>query len=229
MSRNVTPAGCFFSLLGRGSETHNLGRLACWALILLIGFTLLPQSEKRRNQIRRLLEQSDLVVVASATDYNPVIDSVKYRRERDRGSAEDPSRVSQYMLGVVYHVSVRETVYRKKSADERDVVSPQSGDPLVVYVPGPLADPREFGKISLQPGGEYLLFLRKADINPEEFRTAVEQVSGVAMMEWRAFPDTRVIYFTPIRDSFAALLIEGAWVNFLAETRRVAQQMPSRQ
>jgi hypothetical protein len=123
--------------------------------------------------------------------------------------------------------SVTETVYRKPSSDERQGIPLHSGDPVVVYVPGPLADPREFGKVSVQPGGEYLLFLTRAKINPEDFRYAVEQVSGTAMMEWRAFPDSRLIYFTPVRDPFATLLLEGAWTTFLVETRAVAQQMPS--
>lgn len=130
-------------------------------------------------------------------------------------------------MGVVYYLSVTETIYRKPSSDERDATPLHSGDPVVVYVPGPLADPREFGKVSLQPGGEYLLFLKRAKINPEDFRYAVEQVSGTAMMEWRAFPDSRLIYFTPVRDSFATLPLEGAWTTFLVETRAVAQQMPS--
>lgn len=198
-------------------------KTASFALIILCVVPLPSQTEKRRNQIRRLLEQSDVVVVARATTYHPVVDLVKYQRERER-----QMRTSHSMIGVVYYLSVAETVYRKPSPDEREGMPLHSGDPVVVYVPGPLADPREFGKVSLQPGGEYLLFLKRADVNPDDFRNAVEQVSGAAMMEWRAFPDSRLIYFTPVRDSFATLLLEGAWTNFLAETRAVSQQLHSR-
>lgn len=197
-------------------------KTTCFALIILLVLPLPWQTDRRRNQIRRLLGQSDVVVVARATKYHLVIDSVKYRRERERGAPP-----SQSMMGVVYYLSVTETVYRKPSSDEREGMPLHSGDPVVVYVPGPLADPREFGKVSLQPGGEYLLFLTRAKINPEDFRYAVEQVSGTAMMEWRAFPDSRLIYFTPVRDPFATLLLEGAWTTFLVETRAVARQMPS--
>lgn len=218
-----------FSLIARRCSGIPLGpasdlrKTACFALIILFVPPLPWQTEKRRNQIRRLLGQSDVVVVARATAYHPVIDSLKYRRERER-----ETRLSPFMLGVVYYLSVTETVYRKPSPDQREAVPLQSGDPVVVYVPGPLADPREFGKVSLQPGGEYLLFLKKAEVNPDDFRNAVEQVSGAAMMEWRAFPDSRLIYFTPVRDSLATLLVEGAWTNFLVETRAVAQQMQAR-
>ena len=200
----------------------DLVKTTCFALIVLFVLPLPWQTEKRRNQIRRLLGQSDVVVVARATKYHPVIDSVKYRREGERGAS-----LTHSMMGVVYYLSVTETVYRKPSSDERQGIPLHSGDPVVVYVPGPLADPREFGKVSVQPGGEYLLFLTRAKINPEDFRYAVEQVSGTAMMEWRAFPDSRLIYFTPVRDPFATLLLEGAWTTFLVETRAVAQQMPS--
>lgn len=197
-------------------------KTTCFALIILLVLPLPWQTDRRRNQIRRLLGQSDVVVVARATKYHLVIDSVKYRRERERGAPP-----SQSMMGVVYYLSVTEMVYRKPSSDEREGMPLHSGDPVVVYVPGPLADPREFGKVSLQPGGEYLLFLTRAKINLEDFRYAVEQVSGTAMMEWRAFPDSRLIYFTPVRDPFATLLLEGAWTTFLVETRAVARQMPS--
>ncbi|MCS7158521.1 MAG: hypothetical protein N0A16_12445 [Blastocatellia bacterium] len=191
---------------------------------LIVGLLLWPlgQSERRIEQIRDLLGKSDLVVVATAEAYHPVIDLLKYRRERERSPVLDPARAERYMLGVVYRMNVREVIYRNPKRIEDAPLVGQAGDVLMIYVPGRLADPREFGKATFLPGAEYLVFLRKAELKREDFRSAVEQVSGAPASEWRSFPDPRVIYYTPVRDPFAALLMEGAWKDFLQQTRAVA-------
>mgnify|MGYP000300731378 CR=1 FL=1 len=191
--------------------------LIVWGMMWPLG-----QSERRVEQIRDLLGKSDLVVVATAETYHPVIDLLKYRRERERSPVLDPARAERYMLGVVYRMTVREVIYRDpKRAGDIAVVG-QPGDALLIYVPGRLADPREFGKAAFLPGGEYLVFLQRAKLDREDFRSAVEHVVGAPMSEWRSFPDPRVIYYTPVRDPFAVLLMEGAWRDFLQQTRAVA-------
>ncbi len=47
------------------------------------------------------------------------------------------------------------------------------------------------------------------------------------MSEWRLFPDPRLTYYTPVRDPFAVLLLEGAWRDFLQQTRAVARAVAS--
>lgn len=182
----------------------------------------LVQSERRAEQIRDLLGKSDVVVVAVAEAYHPVVDLLKYRRERERSPLLDPARAERYMLGVVYRMTVREVIYRNPKRAEDISLIGQPGEVLLIYVPGRLADPREFGQAAFLPGGEYLIFLKKAELKREDFRSAVEQVSGVPASQWRSFPDPRVLYYTPVRDPFAVLLLEGAWKDFLQQTRAVA-------
>jgi len=189
--------------------------LIAWVLLWPLG-----QSERRLEQIRDLLGKSDLVVVAAADAYHPVVDLLKYRRERERSPVLDPARAERYMLGVVYRMTVREVIFRNPRRAESAALVGQPGDAVLIYVPGRLADPREFGKAAFLPGGEYLVFLKKAELKREDFRSAVEQVSGAS--QWRSFPDPRVIYYTPVRDPFAALLLDGAWRDFLEQTRAVA-------
>ncbi len=185
------------------------------------------QSERRVEQIRDLLGKSDVVVVAVAEAYHPVIDLLKYRKERERRPLLDPARAERYMLGVVYRMTVREVIYRNpKRAEEASLIG-QPGEALLIYVPGRLADPREFGKVAFLPGGEYLVFLKKVELKREDFRSAVEQVPGAPASQWRSFPDPRVLYYTPIRDPFAVLLMEGAWKDFLQQTRVVASALKS--
>jgi hypothetical protein len=196
-------------------------------LIGVLGIAPLWQSERRWEQIRDLLGKSDLVVVAVAEEYRPVIDRLAYRKERERHPAPDPARAERYMVGVVYQMTVREVIYRHPKRAERMPLVGQPGQTLLIYVPGRLADPREFGKAAFLPGGEYLVFLKWAELKPEDSRSTVEQVPGVPMSEWRLFPDPRLTYYTPVRDPFAVLLLEGAWRDFLQQTRAVARAVAS--
>ncbi len=196
-------------------------------LLGLLSSAVLGQSERRVEQIRDLLGKSDLVVVAVAEEYRPVIDRLKYRRERERHPVLDPARAERYMVGVVYQMTVREVIYRHPKRAERMPLVGQPGQTLLIYVPGRLADPREFGKVAFLPGGEYLIFLKWVELKPEDFREAVEQTPGAPMSEWRLFPDPRLTYYTPVRDPFAVLLLEGAWRNFLQQTRAVVRAVTS--
>jgi len=196
--------------------------LTCIGLIGLLALSGFGQSERRVEQIRDLLGKSDLVVVAVAETYRPVIDQLKYRRERERSPVLDPARAERYMLGVVYQMTVREVIYRHPKHVERGLSVGQPGETLLLYVPGRLADPREFGKAAFLPGGAYLVFLKRAELKREDFRWAVEQTLGAPASEWRSFPDPRLTYYTPIHDPFAVLLMEGAWKDFLDQTRAVA-------
>jgi hypothetical protein len=88
-------------------------------LIGVLGIAPLGQSERRWEQIRDLLGKSDLVVVAVAEEYRPVIDRLAYRKERERHPAPDPARAERYMVGVVYQMTVREVIYRHPKRAER--------------------------------------------------------------------------------------------------------------
>jgi hypothetical protein len=184
-----------------------------------------PQTPERRDQIKDLIGKSDLVVVAIGDSYRPVVDKVKYRQERQRDPGLDPSRMQKYMLGVAYQMTVREVIYLKPQKDETKQITWHVGDPIPVYAPGPLSDPREFGKPSFLPGVEYLLFLKRTELDPSDFPNAVEQASDAPMNKWPVFPDTRLAYVTPLRDSFAFLPLEGAWKNFLVQTRAVVKEL----
>jgi len=198
-------------------------------LVASLALSPLPQSEKRRGHIKDLLGKSDLVVVAVGRSYRPIIDQIKYRQERERNPTLDPSRMDKYMLGVAYEMTTREVVYLKREKDEKKQVTCHEGDVIAVYTTGPLVDPRQFGKPVFMPGVEYLIFLKKIKFDPEEFRNAVEQSFEAPMKEWRVFPDTRLIYFTPVRDSFAFLQMGGVWNDFLIQTRTIVRELQEKE
>jgi hypothetical protein len=109
-------------------------------LVLSLLISPWPQSGERREQIKDLIGKSDLVVVAVGNSARPVIDKIKYRQERQRDPALDPSRMQRYMLGVTYQMTVREVIYVKPEKDASKQITWHAEDPLPVYAPGPLAD-----------------------------------------------------------------------------------------
>lgn len=196
------------------------------ALLVLVVWLFLPpvgQTARREEQIKDLLKKSDLVVVAVAETYHQVLDRIKYERERERGPVLDPLRAERYTLGILYQMTVREVIYRDPERAREGALVGQPGEKLLIYVPGRLADPREFGKAAFLPGGEYLLFVKEARLDPKDFPQAAQRISGAPPGEWPPFPDPRRIYYTPVRDPFATLLLEGAWKDFLLHTRAVVR------
>ena len=197
-------------------------------LVLTVGVPAVPQSKRRQKQIEGLIKKSDLVVLAVAQAYYPVIDIEKYRLEREGREDTDPRQRSKYTVGTVYKLSIKEVLFQKSPKDPNNpkrIFYPD--DNIMIYVPGPPAHPLDFGKITFLPGTEYLAFLKQINLDPDDFRRGVRQDVNAPMREWESFPNPAETYFEVVRDSLAAKPIDEVWEKFADQTRAVARAISS--
>jgi hypothetical protein len=199
-----------------------------FALLLMLGVSAAPQTEKRRKQIEGLIKRSDLVVHGVSQAYYPIINMEKYQLERAAGKTGDPRRRSKYTVATVYKMVVKEVLYQKPQKDPNKPQRPfYPNDTIIIYAPGPAAHPLDFGKVAFLPGAEYLIFLKKTDLDPGDFPAGVRQDVNAPMAEWESFPNAAETYFRVINDPMAAKLVDEVWQKFVDDTRTVANQMRS--
>ncbi|MBI3950832.1 MAG: hypothetical protein HY314_10315 [Acidobacteria bacterium] len=195
-------------------------------LVLALTASAAPQSRRRQEQIEGLIKKSDLVVLAVSQAYYPVIDIEKYRLEREGREVTDPQRRSKYIIGTVYKLSVKEVLFQKPS---KDADKPQRvfypDDMIMVYTPGPPAHPLDYGQVTLLPSAEYLIFLKRINLDPDDFQRGMRQDVNAPMREWESFPNPAETYFQVIRDPLAAKQVDEVWQKFVDQTRDVVQAM----
>lgn len=196
-----------------------------WLLLVVVA-SAVPQSKRRQEQIRDLIKKSDLVVLAVAQAYYPILDLEKYRLERAEPGVNDPRRRSRFTLGTVYKLSVNEVLYQKAPQDPNKpgrVFYP--ADTLLIYTPEPLAHPLDANQVTFFPAAEYLVFLKQIKLDPDNFPRGVRQDLNTPMHQWETFPNPAETYFQVVRDPLAAKVVDDVWSQFVEHTRTVISQM----
>jgi hypothetical protein len=199
-------------------------------LVLTLGVPAAPQTKRRQEQIEGLIKQSDLVVLAVAQEYFPVIDLEKYRRERQDRQSNDPQRRSKYIIGTVYKLSLKEALFQKPPKNPsrpQRIFYPH--DSIMIYVSGPPAHPLDLQNAAFLPSAEYLVFLKQIPLNPDDFKRGMRQDMNAPMRDWESFPNPAETYFEVVPDTLAAKPVDDVWANFVEQTRAVAQAMLSRE
>lgn len=196
-------------------------------VFLLFGLSLPTpaQSKRRQRQIRDLLKRSDLVVLAVSRAYYPIINLIKYQREREGRGAAAIRRRARYTYGTVYRLTIKEVLFQKPSKNPdkpRRTFYPE--DTLLVYVPGPPAHPLEMNRATFLPGTEYLVFLERARLSADHFRFGVKQDVNAPMRDWEPFPHPAETYFKVVPDPLAVKPMDGVWRKLAEHTRTVARQ-----
>ncbi len=194
-------------------------------LLFGLSFPVPSQSKRRQRQIRDLLKKSDLVVLAVAQAYYPIINMVKYQREREERGAAAIRRRTRYTYGTVYRLTIKEVLFQKPSKNPdkpRRTFYPE--DTLMVYVPGPPAHPLEMNTAAFLPGTEYLVFLERAALDADRFRFGVKQDVNAPMRDWEPFPHPAETYFKVVPDPLAVKPMDSVWRKLAAHTRIVARQ-----
>jgi len=199
-------------------------------LVLVLSASAAPQSKKRQEQIEGLIKRSDLVALAVAQSYYPVIDIGKYRLEREQREAPDPRRRSKYTIGTAYKLSVKEIIFQKPQKDSREhgrAFYPD--DAIMIYTRGPAAHPLDLDNVTFLPGTEYLVFLKRISLDPDDFPRGVRQDLNATMREWELFPNPEETYLDAVRDSFAVKPIDEVWRKFAYQTLAIARAMAAQQ
>jgi hypothetical protein len=204
-------------------------RACATLLVLAFSVSVMAQSKRRQEQIEDLLKKSDLVVVATAQATYPVIDIEKYRVERDERNVNDPRRRSRYTTGTAYKLMVKEALYQKPAKDSnqprRDF---HVDDAVMIYVPGPPAQPLQETVASFS-GTEYVVFLKRKELDPDDFPRGIQQDLNAPMRDWQSFPNPVETYFSVIRDPLAVKIVDDVWIKFVDHTREVARTMSTKQ
>jgi hypothetical protein len=219
---------------------HRIRFSTAWILCAALGFIVpvWPQSERqqeqstttpskrRQEQIKDLMKKSDLVAVATAQAYYPIIDIEKYRLERMDREVNDPRRRSTYTMGTLYKLSVKEVLFQKPAKDSgKPGRTFYPDDALMIYIPGPLVHPLDSDKVTFLPSADYLVFLRRIRLDPDDFERGMRQDLNAPMRDWEGFPNPVETYFEVIRDPFAAKYIDEVWQTFVDQTRTVIKTM----
>lgn len=196
-----------------------------WLALMLV-ISAAPQSKRRQEQIKGLIKKSDLVALTVAQAYYPIIDIEKYQLERAERETRDPRRRPKFTLGTVYKLSVKEVLYQKPAKDPNQpgrVFYPD--DALMIYTREPLPHPLDPNQVTFFPGGEYLVFLKRIDLDPNDFPRGMRQDVNAPMREWESFPHPAETYFQAVRDPLAAKLVDEVWGKFAEHTRLVIKMM----
>jgi hypothetical protein len=206
-------------------------RVGGFFLLLALAVSAAPQLTKRQKQLRGLVKSSDLVVLGVSHAADPIINLEKYQVERAERETNDPRRRSKYTKGTLYKLAVKEVLYQKPSKDpDKPRRAFVADDWLMVYVPGPAAHPLEYDKAAFLPSGEYLIFLKKTDLDPGDFPNGVRQDKNAPMAQWDLFPNPAETYFRVLNDPLideplAAKLIDEMWPKLVEDVRAAVREL----